>query len=70
MTFEEKMNKLEAIITELEGNTGNLEDSIQKYTEAMKLIKECDEQLKTVEENIHKMVTENGVEELKLEETN
>lgn len=68
MTFEEKMNKLESIITELEGNTNDLEDSIQKYTEAMNLIKECDEQLKTIEENIHKMVTENGVEELKLEE--
>lgn len=68
MTFEEKMNKLETIVTELEGNTNDLENSIQKYTEAMKLIKECDEQLKTIEENIHKMVTENGVEELKLEE--
>jgi len=68
MTFEEKMNKLETIITELEGNTNDLENSIQKYTEAMNLIKECDEQLKNIEENIHKMVTENGVEELKLEE--
>lgn len=68
MTFEEKMNKLESIITELEGNTNNLEDSITKYTEAMKLIKECDEQLKNIEENIHKMVTENGVVDLVLED--
>lgn len=58
--FEEKMNLLETIITELESGTSSLEESIQKYTEAMKLVSECDKELKSVEEQVSKMVTEDG----------
>ena len=43
--FEEKMNDLENIINELENGNIDLEDSIKKYTEAMKIVKDCDEQL-------------------------
>lgn len=60
MKFEEKITKLESIIAELEGNNNDLEDSITKYTEAMNLIKECDEQLKNIEESINKMVNQDG----------
>ncbi len=67
MNFEEKMVKLETIVSELEGDNSNLEESINKYTEAMKLIKECDEQLKTIETNITKIVKENGIEDFELE---
>ena len=38
----------------------NLDDSIDKYTKAMKLVKECDEKLKNVEEQVNKIVAENG----------
>lgn len=69
MKFEEKMTKLESIIAELESNNNDLETSIDKYNEAMILIKECDEQLKDIETNINKIVTENGtLEDLKVEE--
>lgn len=69
MKFEDKMKKLESIITELEGNNSDLENSIDKYNEAMKLIKDCDEQLKDIETNINKIVLENGeLEDLKVEE--
>lgn len=60
MKFEEKMSKIEIIINELEKDEINLDDSISKYTEAMKLIKECDEALKKAEEKISKIVTEDG----------
>ncbi len=60
MKFEEKINKIDEIITELEKDEVNLDDSINKYTEAMKLIKECDSTLKKAEEKITKLVTENG----------
>jgi exodeoxyribonuclease VII small subunit len=60
MKFEEKMAKVEAIINELEKDEINLDESINKYTEAMKLIKECDESLKQAEEKISKIVTEDG----------
>lgn len=46
MKFEEKISELEKIINELETGNVDLEDSIEKYTKAMKLVKECDEQLK------------------------
>ena len=69
MKFEEKMKKLESIVAELEGNNSDLEVSIDKYNEAMKLIKECDLQLKDIETNINKIVSENGkLEDLEIEE--
>ena len=60
MKFEEKIKELEKIINELESGNVDLEDSIEKYTKAMKLVKECDEQLKNVEDAIAKIVLENG----------
>ena len=54
---------------ELENGEIDLEDSIEKYTKAMKLVKECDEQLKTIEENVNKIVKENGkIEDFNIEE--
>ena len=61
--FEENMKELEQIINELETGETDLDESINKYTAAMKLVKECDEKLKAVEERVSKMVLENGEEE-------
>lgn len=67
--FEDKINELETIINELESGNVSLEDSIEKYTNAMKLVSECDEQLKNVEEKINKIVSENGeIKNFELEE--
>ena len=60
MTFEEKLKELETIVNELESGEIDLDSSIEKYTNAMKLVKECDEKLKNVEEQVNKIVTENG----------
>ena len=60
MKFEEKISTLETIINELESGNTSLEDSIDKYTKAMKLAKECDEELKAVEDKISKLVLDNG----------
>lgn len=68
MTFEEKMKKLENIISELEKDEVNLDDSIKKYTEAMNLIKECDTALKKAEDKIVKLVKEDGtIEDFEVE---
>ena len=45
MTFEEKIKLLEAI---------------NKYTEAMKLAKECSDKLNKVTEKVNKIMLENG----------
>lgn len=69
MKFEEKIKELESIINELENGEIDLEDSIDKYTKAMKLVKECDEKLSKIEEKVSKLVLENGKEEdFKVEE--
>ena len=67
-TFEEKLKELENIVNELESGEIDLDSSIEKYTSAMKLVKECDDKLKKVEEQVNKIVTENGtLEEFKVE---
>lgn len=58
--FEEKIKDLEEIVSTLESGDIALDESINKYTEAMKLVKECDEELKQIEEKVNKIVTEDG----------
>ena len=61
--FEEKLTELEKMVNELEKGDVDLDDAIDKYTKAMKLAKECSNKLKTAEENVNKILTENGKEE-------
>lgn len=58
--FEDKLKELEEIVNELENGEIDLDTSIEKYTYAMKLVKECDKKLKNVEEKVSKIVAENG----------
>ena len=60
MKFEDKIKELESIINELENGEIDLEKSIEQYTKAMNLVKECDLKLKNIEENVNKIVNENG----------
>ena len=67
--FEEKITELEKIINELENGEIDLDESINKYMMAMKLVKECGEKLKNIEEQVNKMVLENGeVKDFELED--
>lgn len=58
--FEDKVKELEEIINTLESGETSLDESINKYTQAMKLVKECDDELKTIEEKISKIAKEDG----------
>ena len=58
--FEEKMQELENIINELENGEVDLDSSIEKYTKAMKLVSECDEKLKNIEDQVNQIVKEDG----------
>lgn len=67
--FEELMNDLEKIVKELENGEIDLDDSINKYTEAMKLVKVLGEKLNKATESVNKVLTENGkLEDFKVEE--
>ena len=67
--FEDKLNNLEKMVNELEKGDVDLDDAINKYTNAMKLAKECSDSLKSAEENVNKILTENGEEDFKVEES-
>ena len=60
LTFEEKIKKLESIVTELESGEVNLDDAIEKYTEAMKLSKECSQKLNVAADHVNKILKDNG----------
>ena len=66
--FEEKITELEKIINELENGEIDLDESINKYMMAMKLVKECDAKLKNIEEQVNKIVTEDGLKDFNIEE--
>ncbi|MGI6324451.1 MAG: exodeoxyribonuclease VII small subunit [Bacilli bacterium] len=60
MNFEDKIKDLEKIVRELESGEVSLDDAINKFNQAMKLAKECNDKLKNVEEQVSKILTENG----------
>jgi exodeoxyribonuclease VII small subunit len=68
-TFEDSVRELETIISELEGGELDLDKSIKKYTDAMKLIDFCEKKLNAATETINKLVDENGkISDFKIEE--
>ena len=68
-SFEESLTTLEEIVKKLESGQVNLDDAIASFTEAMELSKACNEKLKNAEENINKILKENGkLEDFKIEE--
>jgi len=71
MKFEEKLSKLESIVKELEEGNVDLDDAINKYTEAMKIAKECSTKLDSATKAVNKILTENGnLEDFKEMEVN
>ena len=59
-TFENALQELEVIVKELESGNVDLDKAINKYTEAMKLVKECSDKIKNAEELVSKIALENG----------
>jgi exodeoxyribonuclease VII small subunit len=60
MNFEESLQKLEAIVKELESGNVDLDVAINKYTEAMKLAKFCSEKLSDATKQVNKILTEDN----------
>ena len=59
-TFEDAVKNLEKIVGELESGDLDLDKSITKYTEAMKLIELCEKKLNSATKTINKLVEANG----------
>ena len=63
VSFEETMSKLEEIAAELEKGDLNLEESVSKFEEGMKLSKKCSDKLESAERKINILLQdENGNE--------
>lgn len=60
VSFEKSLEKLETIVHELESGNIELDKAIEKYTEAMKLVKSCSEKLNEATKKVNKILNENG----------
>ena len=58
--FEELLLDIEKIVKDLESGNVDLESSIEKYSEAMKLIKICSDKLNNATLSVNKILEENG----------
>ena len=57
-TFEEALRRLEAIVTDLEGELPDLDHALQAYDEGVSLARYCMERLKTAELRIQELSLE------------
>ena len=60
ISFEVNMENLEKIVTELEKGNLNLDDSVKKFEEGIKISKECNKMLEEAEKKITILLEENG----------
>ncbi len=63
-SFEEAMEKLEEVVEKLEQGDVPLEEAISMFQEGMLLSKLCHDKLKTVENQMDRVLHENGEVEL------
>ena len=58
--FEESMKKLETIVTELENGNLNLDESVKRFEEGMKIAKQCNTILEDAEKKITILLEKDG----------
>ncbi len=58
--FEESMKKLEEIVVELENGNLNLDESVSKFEEGMKISKQCNKILEESEKKITILLNNDG----------
>ena len=64
--FEQSMQELETIVTQLEKGDLNLDESVKKFEEGMKIAKQCNSMLEKAEKKITILLEKEG----ELEESN
>lgn len=58
--FEQSMESLENIVTELEDGRLNLDESVKKFEEGMKIAQKCNNMLENAEKKISILLEKNG----------
>ena len=59
-SFEEQMEELEKIVSELESGNLNLDESVSKFEEGINISKECNKILEEAERKITILVNKDG----------
>tara|TARA_Y200000002_G_scaffold94743_1_gene76382 strand:- start:2885 stop:3106 length:222 start_codon:yes stop_codon:yes gene_type:complete len=62
--FESSLNKLELIVAKLEDENISLEDSVKSFEEGINLVKSCQEELKSAELKIQKLLDDGTSEDI------
>jgi exodeoxyribonuclease VII small subunit len=65
MSFEETLLELEGIVDKLEKGQLSLDESLMLFEKGIKLVRECNDRLKTAQQRVEQLIEENG--ELKAE---
>ena len=63
MKFEQSMERLDEIVSELEKNEKPLDESIRLFEEGLKLVKSCNDRLKDFEKQVQTIMDENSEED-------
>lgn len=61
-SFEESMERLNVIVSELESNEKPLDETIKLFEEGLNLVKDCDAKLKQFESKVDELMKKNGEE--------
>ena len=62
--FETSLQKLEAIVSKLEDENINLEDSVKSFEAGINLVKECQKQLEEAELKVKELLDDGTAQEL------
>jgi len=62
--FEASLQKLEVIVSKLEDENINLEDSVKSFEAGINLVKECQKQLEEAEFKVKELLDDGSSEEL------
>ena len=62
--FESSLKELESIVKKLEDENINLEDSVKSFEEGINLVKSCQEELKSAELKIQKLLDDGTSEDI------
>ena len=61
LNFENSLAKLEGIVDALEDNDVSLEESVKKFEEGIKLVNDCQKQLKEAELKVNKLMSDGEI---------
>lgn len=70
LNFEKSLQELESIVNKLEQGDVELDKAYDLFQKGVELVKNCEKKLKDVEGKVNKIIEENKVSELRIEDNN